>query len=30
MKDFMNLAFICRFGVGIGVATLIMIIIGGI
>lgn len=30
MKDFMNLAFICRFGVGIGVATLFLMIIGGI
>lgn len=29
MKDYMNLAFICRFGVGIGSATLLLMIFGG-
>ena len=30
MKDFMNLAFVCRFGVGVGIATILFVIFGGI
>lgn len=29
MKDFMNLAFASRFGVGVGVATILFVIFGG-
>jgi hypothetical protein len=29
MKDYMNLAFVCWFGVGLAVATLLIMIFGG-
>ena len=29
MKDLMNLAFVCRFGVGLAVATLLIMFFGG-
>ena len=29
MKDFMNLAFVYRFGVGLAVATLLLMFFGG-
>ena len=29
MKEFMNLAFASRFGVGVGIATILFVIFGG-
>ena len=29
MKDYMNLAFASRFGVGVGIATILFVIFGG-